>query len=150
MVISTDATRVVCPASALAADRQFRVPRLEQLRSLPVGEALQRLRASMGGSYGYTLGYVENGRYHATRNLHRSNFVVVSDVPSVFSPGFQSRNHAGRGQNALFEDGHSAFLTRPQPDGHADNFFVNDTGLIAAGRHRDDSVVGHSAAVPLR
>jgi hypothetical protein len=139
---------VLCPGSPLAADRSFRVPSLVQLQAA-TGRELVRLRGIMGGSYGYSLGYVEDGRYVSTRNLSRPTFAVMADAPSDTLPGFQSENHGGRGQNVLFEDGHVRFLTSSRPIEDGDDVFVNDTGLVAAGDHRNDSVVAGSAAAPL-
>ena len=140
---------VVCPGSPLADDRQFRIPSLDELRAVPVRQELDRLRSLMGGSYGYPLGFVENGRYQATRNLRRPFFALVADAPSSDLPGYQSLNHGGRGQNVLFEDFHVQFFTTPRLADRADHFFLNDTGEVAAGRHRDDAVIAPSAAAPL-
>jgi anti-sigma factor RsiW len=140
--------QVVCPGSSLAGDRSFQVPSLGQLGAA-TGRELEQLRSVMGGSYGYSLGYVEDGRYVSTRNLSRPTFALMADAPSDTLPGFQSENHGGRGQNVLFEDGHVRFLTSSRPIEDGDDVFVNDTGLVAAGDHRNDSVVAGSGAAPL-
>ena len=140
--------RVVCAGSSLAAGRSFQVPSLGQLQAA-TGRELERLRSLTGGSYGYSLGYVEDGRYVSTRNLSRPTFALMADAPSDTLPGFQSENHGGRGQNVLFEDGHVGFLTSSRPIEDGDDVFVNDTGLVAAGDHRNDSVVAGSGAAPL-
>jgi hypothetical protein len=140
--------RVLCPGSSPAADRSLQVPSLGQLQAA-TGRELERLRSMMGGSYGYSLGYVEDGRYVSTRNLSRPTFALMADAPSDTLPGFQSENHGGQGQNVLFEDGHVRFLTSSRPIEDGDDVFVNDTGLVAAGDHRNDSVVAGSAAAPL-
>ena len=62
-------------------------------------------------------------------------------------PGRQSDNHAGYGQNVLFEDGHVQFLVTCKTD--CDNVFLSERNLVEAGRHPDDSVIGHSTAAPL-
>ena len=62
----------------------------------------------MGGSYGYCIGYVDQGVYQPTRNLGRPGFAIMADAPCEDRPGRQSDNHGGRGQNVLFEDGHVA------------------------------------------
>ena len=103
----------------------------------------------MGGSYGYCLGHFRNGAYEGTRNRQRSGFAIVADAPSPDQPGHQSRNHGGRGQNVLFEDGHVVFLTCSKPNDSADDIFVNDAGLVAAGLHENDAVIGPSDASPL-
>jgi len=141
---------VVCPASPLADDRQFRIPSLEEIAAVEDPARLERLRGLMGGSYGYCLGYVEDGRYRSPRNLRRAQFALMSDAPSDQLPGYQSVNHGGRGQNVLLEDFHVQFFTTPQPNGLRDHFFLNDSGQVAAGRHRDDAVIGRSGASPLR
>jgi len=140
--------RVICPGSSLAAAPPSQVPSLVQLQAA-TGRELGRLRSMMGGSYGYSLGYVEDGRYVSTRNLSRPTFALMADTPSDPLPGFQSENHGGQGQNVLFEDGHVRFLTSSRPIEDGDDVFVNDTGLVAAGDQRNDSVVASSAAAPL-
>jgi hypothetical protein len=141
---------LVCPASTLADDRQFRVPSLEELSSIQDPALLARVRERMGGSYGYCLGFVEDGRYHSPRNQRRAFFALIADAPSDQLPGHQSLNHGGRGQNVLFEDFHVQFFTTPTPNGLQDHFFVNDKGEVEAGRHRNDSVIGPSGAAPIR
>jgi hypothetical protein len=110
---------------------------------------LPRLRCVLGGSYGYCLGHLNNGAYEGTRNRQRRSFALVSDAPSPDQPGHQSRNHGGRGQNVLFEDGHVSFLTCSKPCNLSDDIFVNDEGRVAAGLHEDDAVIGPSDASPL-
>ena len=143
-----DPRRVVCPGSPLAEDGQFHVPSLDELLAA-VGEERDRLHGSMGGSYGYVLGYVEDGRYRSTRNMRRPYFALMADVPSTDLPCYQSVNHSGRGQNVLFEDGRVTFLSMPKPHERADDLFVNESGMVAAGNHQDDSVIASSASVPL-
>jgi hypothetical protein len=138
---------VLCPSSPLADDPQFRVPTVDELQTA-AGQDLVRLRSVMGGSYGYSLGYMEDGRYHPTRNLGRSHFALMADAPSSSLPGYQSLNHGGRGQNVLFEDGHILFLATPKTAGEGDDFFVNDSGVVAPGTHRNDSVIGTSDTIP--
>jgi len=143
-----DSRSVLCPGSALASSPQFRVPSFEQLQNA-AGTELARLRSMMGGSYGYSLGYVDGGRYCSTRNLSRPTFALLADAPSQTLPGYQSLNHGGRGQNVLFEDGHVAFLPTPRPVDLGDDLFVNDTGMVAPGNHRNDSVIGASDTIPV-
>jgi hypothetical protein len=137
----------VCPASPLAENREFRVPSLDDLLTASQ-EELVSMRSTMSGSFGYTLGFVEHGRYHNTRNLRRPDFALMSDAPSAFLSGYQSVNHDGRGQNVLFEGGRVLFLPTSRPHARADDVFVNESGMVDAGKHRDDSVIGPSASVP--
>jgi hypothetical protein len=92
---------------------------------------------------------MENGSYHPTKNLRRAHFALMADAPNVRRPHRRSDNHGGRGQNVLSEDGNVRFVvsTRLKPRG--DDFFSNDRGLMAAGVHRDDSVIGGGTARPL-
>jgi hypothetical protein len=144
----TESQTVVCPGSALNDGARFQVPSLDELEKAAQNE-LPRLRCAMGGSYGYCLGHLRNGAYEGTRNRQRPYFALVSDAPSPDQPDHQSRNHGGRGQNVLFEDGRVNFLTSSKPCNSLDDIFVNDNGLVAAGLHEDDAVIGPSDASPL-
>ncbi len=143
----TDVKWVLCPGSELARHQTFRIPMPDELQAVSP-EELARLRRWMGGSYGYSLGYVREGQYRGTRDLNRTYFVIMADAPSSL-PGFQSLNHGGYGQNVLFEDGHVEFLTSSKPYADADDFYANDDGLMRAGIRRDDAVVGASACPPI-
>jgi len=116
----------------------------------------------MGGSYGYNLGYLLDGRYHSTDNLQRPTFALMADAPdsesvrgesvrgnSAVPAQLSSLNHGRRGQNVLFEDGHVEFLKGCNAEGCPDNIFLNDRGQPTAGVHRDDAVIGPSHAHPL-
>ena len=144
----TDARRVVCPDSPLAEQGNFRMPTLAELQAADAQQAAV-LRQQMGGSYGYCIGYMDNGVLHATKNLGRSNFAIMADAPREERPDRQSADHGGRGQNVLFEDGHVDFLTSSQPSGWSDDIFANDRNQVAAGVHRDDSVIVSSGVAPI-
>ena len=102
----------------------------------------------MGGSFAFTLGYIENGRYYPTRNLNRAYFVIMADAPIRDADGWRSNNHGGCGQNVLFEDFRVEFVKDCcfRPGG--DVFFENNDGVAAAGLNPNDAVVG-SSAIPL-
>ena len=140
-----DTDTLVCPGSRLADNMsQWRVPSLAELDQAR-GRKLVALHRTMGGSYGYTLGYLDDGRYRTPRNEGRAHFAVMSDTPSLHLRGHQSENHGGRGQNVLFEDNHVEFII----DCVAyDRLFVNRDGYAEAGLDKADSVIGHSAAPP--
>jgi hypothetical protein len=144
----TESRTVVCPSSSLSGAARFRVPSLDELANAAQDE-LPRLRCAVGGSYGYCLGHLRNGVYEGTRNRQRPRFALISDAPSRDQAGHQSLNHGGRGQNVLFEDNHVNFLTSSKPCDLADDIFVNDDGLVAAGLQEDDAVIGPSDASPL-
>jgi len=137
----------VCPDSPLAENRRFRIPSLDELRTAS-GEDMLSFRHSMGGSFGYNLGFLEDGRYYSPRNLRRPFYAVAADAPSHFLPNHQTIHHGGRGQNVLLESGAVSFYATPQPNDEADHVFVNELGLVDAGQHRNDSVIGPSDAVP--
>lgn len=140
--------QVICPGSTLAGEREFSIPSLDELQSTADPVALADMQNRMGGSYGYSLGHLENGEYRPTKNLNRENFAVMADSPSHALPSHQSRNHGGKGQNVLFEDGHVKFLPTPRPLDLGDDVFTNEEGRVAAGVHANDSVIGGSNASP--
>jgi hypothetical protein len=139
--------RVLCPESPQASGRDLQIPTVEELQGVGENEAAQ-LRGQMGGSYGYCIGHLEHGVLLPTKNLGRNYFALMADAPSDALPNHQSLNHGGRGQNVLFEDGHVAFATTSQPAG-SDDIFSNDDHLVAAGIHRDDSVIAGSGTAPI-
>jgi hypothetical protein len=140
----------VCPSSPLAEKpSRFHVPTLAELESASE-EKLVELESSMGGSYGYNLGYLgADGNYQPTKNLHRKTFALMADAPVGESARPYSANHNGGGQNVLFEDGHVELLKACNAEGCPDNIFLNDQGRMAAGTHQNDAVIGTSAAHPL-
>ncbi|MBN2292095.1 MAG: DUF1559 domain-containing protein [Pirellulales bacterium] len=144
-----DVRQVICPGSDLADDDQFTVPYPEELQSTSCPQKLAEMKRRMGGSYGYTLGHMNNGRYHGTKNLHRENFAIMADAPSQDLPSHRSHNHGGNTQNVLFEDGHVESMPTAELMGLPDNVFTNDNGEVAAGLHPDDSVIGSSPSAPV-
>ena len=141
---------VICPASALADNaRTFHLPTTDELEEAEAPQLVEMQR-SMGGSYGYTLGYVSKGRYHPTKNFGRSTFALMADAPTCApTSNIVSDNHGGSGQNVLFEDGRVAHLTSRTPEGCGDDIFLNDQGEVSAGTHRDDAVIAPSPAKPI-
>jgi len=145
----TDNRRFVCPGSSLAGRTGFQIPPFDVLQNASQ-EKLDGLIRWMGGSYGGPLGHMRDGVYQGTKNLGRSCFALVADVPgSDPSNGRQSLNHGGRGENVLFEYGGVRFFTSSQPFPQADDIFANDRDLVAAGLHPNDAVIAPSAARPI-
>ena len=140
---------VLCPGSPVIRGDGFSIPTVDQVMAMPDGQELSRTRNSIGGDLGYGFGYMADGRYRGTRNLRRASFALMADAPSGDSPDYQSLNHAGRGQNVLFEDSSVRFLPRPTWDDPVDHFFVNGEGVVAAGVHANDSVIGASGSTPV-
>jgi hypothetical protein len=145
---------VLCPGAPLASIdslEAFKIPTLEEIETAQSSDELRNMQETMGGSYGYSLGYEEGEQYCSTRNLHRSNFPIAADAPSDSLPNHMSENHGRLGQNVLFEDGHVAFTTSPRPsDLGGDNFYVNDNGEVAAGVDANDAVIGAGATPPIQ
>ena len=134
---------LACPGS----NRQSPVfvPSLKTIRNSQ-GERLSHYHRSMGGDYGYTMGYYADNQYVSPTDVGRSHFILCADKPSPMNEGFRSSNHGGNGQNCLFEDGRYEFVT-----GHAygnDPIYKNDYDMVAAGAHANDSVIGASHNTP--
>ncbi len=141
-----DPSLFLCPGCSNDADT-YAVPRLADLRrATPDQEA--ELARTMGGGYGYALGYLEDGEYRPLRNLNRATFAVLADKPGSGARG--SLNHGCGGQNVLFEDGHAEFLSNCRLDRAGDELFRNSAGFVGAGIGRDDVVIAPSEARPLR
>ena len=144
----TEPEAVLCPESAQARQRDFRVPSLGELRSA-AGQRLSEIQQKMGGSYGYCLGFFDHGVYQPTRNLGRDYFAIMADAPSTDRPDYQSDNHGGLGQNVLFEDLHVEFCSTTRPGDRSDDIFTNNNHEVAAGLDRDDAVVARSGTAPV-
>lgn len=145
-----ESRHLICPESFLAEEAGFQVPSLAVIQSA-TGAALTKLQRLMGGSYGYSFGYLMGDRYRGHRNQSRPQFALMADSPSLELADHQSRNHGTCGQNVLFEDGRVQFVSgcRAEAAGPCDHFFTNEAGLVAAGAHADDAVIGPSYLGPL-
>ena len=122
------------------------IPTLAQISNAK-DEQLRFLQQTMGGSYGYSLGYAEENQYQARKNQGRSHIVLLADLPSSDLEGRRSSSHGGTGQNCLFEDGHVDFV-KGHTIGH-DQIFENDLGLIGTGLHDGDNVIAASHIPPV-
>lgn len=114
----------------------------DQIMAAQTDQQINYYRRTMGGHYGYTMGYCENDKYVAPRSMGRTNVVLLADQPSSDLAGRRSANHNGKGQNCLFEDGRVQFVK-----GHAfagDALFENDYGIVAPGSHAWDNVIAPS------
>jgi hypothetical protein len=137
-----------CPASAQRQRGSFHMPTLEEIDGAEEQE-LKALKRTMGGDFGYNLGYVEDGKLLRPCNARRAAFVLVADAPSNSQPRRVSGNHGGRGQNMLYEDGRVRFIPYiPSPE-LLDDPYHNRDGWVAAGLDRDDAVLGASEDPPL-
>ena len=143
----TGDSHLICPESTLAREANVALPTLEEVRKAEP-EQLPQLYRRMGGSYGYTLGYVSGGVYKGHRNQGRGNFALMADAPDDESAG-RSFNHGACGQNVLFEDMHVGFLKTCRLAECDDHIYMNDHGLVGAGIGPDDAVIGRSPARPV-
>lgn len=135
---------VVCPGQSAA--ELDHIPTIDELEHAD-SAALDKLTKIMGGSYGYALGYVENGQYRFARNRSRATFALLADAPKDHALG--SLNHGCGGQNVFYEDGHAAFLNCCKRRELGDDLFANHKGFVGAGIGPDDVVVAASAAAPV-
>lgn len=142
-----EARWLVCPSSEMAEQiESFRVPALVEI-DRATGEALVRLQRSAGGSYGFNIGFVEDGVYKAPKYEGRSFYCLMSDAPATYKPQRMTKNHGGRGQNMLHEDGSVKWVVDPCRD-LCDDPYLNRAGFVGAGNDCTDVVVGESLATP--
>lgn len=146
---------LVCPSSE-TAERVARgcikveVPTFEQLaKATP--EQRDRLRKFMAGDYAYSVGYFDK-KTGRMRQVHFSSspyIPMLADGPSQAIAGYQSANHGGCGQNVLYHDLSSKFVTTCKCKKKKDHLYLNDDGQVAAGCHPEDIVLGPSDATPM-
>lgn len=144
----TDSNSFYCPQSIrLTKVTNQGVPTLDEIDEA-VGDTLDDLKSRMGGTYGYSLGYIDNDRYVPPKNHGRENFALLGDAPRKDGKRRMTSNHGGRGQNFFFEDGHVKFFKQLPNEDVMDNPFVNQKGYVAAGVNWTDSVLGTSSDIP--
>jgi prepilin-type processing-associated H-X9-DG protein len=142
---------VVGPASDLAERRSdWSMPSISDLQAAS-GEQLVAMHQTMGGSYGYSLGYVDidSQKYHGpSSGESAATYALMADSPASDPTGRRGCNHLKCGQNVLYADGHVTYLVDCHGEGCHDNIYLNEQGMVAAGRHQRDAVIGHSSAAP--
>ncbi len=140
---------LICPASPQADESAgYRLPTLAEIDQA-AQEAIFLIHQRTGGSYGYSLGVVTNGRYAAPRNQGRASFPLMSDAPQVIPDQSRHDSHAGRGRNFLYEDGHVEFISIAMTDSPwRDHPFRNRHGNVEAGVDEHDAVIGASYSSP--
>jgi hypothetical protein len=144
-----DPRTFVCPSSDLAANlERLRIPSLEQL-DLANGPELIEYHEVMGGDYGFNMGYEQGGELLPACDSRRPNHVLLADAPRDGRPGRTTANHAGCGQNLLYEDGCVKWLPSVPAAVLADDPFHNRRGKVAAGLDCEDAVIGASPDRPL-
>jgi len=142
-----------CPGNPhLAANLSEKpIPTLQQLDAAS-DEQLERYHRTMGGGYGYSLGYQQDEELLPPRNGRRASFPLLADAPHDSQPGRLSNNHDRRGQNMLFEDGQVRFIKMnhsPNQETALDDPFHNRLGQVAAGLDVNDAVLGRSNDRPM-
>lgn len=146
---------LVCPSSPLAASgKPLAVPTSAQL-SAAKGEKLAEHQRTMGGSYGYALGFVRNGRYQPARPMQRRWYPILADAYDPYDGRPNSCNHGGCGQNVLFDNGVVGYLTNCRLVDRSDEGDIDDEDIfrnadreVAAGVGAFDFVLGQSASSP--
>ncbi|HEX5102684.1 MAG TPA: hypothetical protein VFV87_02670 [Pirellulaceae bacterium] len=138
----------LCPSSERSRRGvKLHIPTPEEIDKA-TGEMLQEYQATIGGDFGYNMGFRRNGEVVAPCNQSRNSYVLLSDAPSDSLPGRRSANHAGVGQNVLCEDGHVKFIKSFPCPQFPDDPFYNLERRVAAGLTCDDHVVGASSDRP--
>lgn len=148
-LLPVDTAALVCPGENRSVElvRQG-VPTLQEIDEAS-GPELERLQRIAGGSYAYCVGYVDDrGRYRAIKNLNRSHFPILTDLPSYHLEGRKSANHGGRGQNIFYEDGHVTFVTALSSF-VGDDPLRNRQGYAERGCNRNDAVLLPSPQEPI-
>ncbi len=120
------------------------IPSVEQVEAAETETQRSHYRKTMGGHFGYSMGYKDGDRYQAPR-AGIADVVLLADQPSSRSDR-QSLNHGGDGQNCLFGDGRVMFVSGPAYG--EDLVYENDRGIVGPGTHALDSVIGPSHLSP--
>jgi hypothetical protein len=144
---------LLCRSSPIAeaVDRKQLAIFVPNMCDLSGADCKQRCawKKTMGGSYAYQFGYMDEDRYCAIRNEGSCRKAILADGPSNELEHHTSANHGGCGQNTLFQDCHVAFVTSSTlPEAQRDLIYLNDAGQEAAGLDRFDTVLGRSDATP--
>ena len=119
----------------------FRLPSLAELQAADARQAATSPASRWAAATAIASATWTMAFFTPLRNLGRSTFALMADAARRTRPDRQSADHGGQGQNVLFEDGHVQFLTSSQPSGWSDDIFANDRNQVAAGVHRNDSVI---------
>ena len=140
---------VLCPSSSWGSRKEFSIPSPAEVAQAE-GPRLAQLQRKMGGTYAYTMGYYDQEGWHTPESRQRPYVMVMADTNDLANSKYSTR-HGSRGQNVLFEDGHTAFLQDCSAHllGDDDSIYVNRFGLVAAGVDPLDTVLGPSFARPV-
>lgn len=139
---------LVCPSSDLAASGgTFVVPSLDQIDAAAGGDLIVMQRWA-GGSFGYNLGYVQNGQLQPAQNMGRAHFAMMADAPAITLAGYERPSHGAQGINLLYEDGSVRNLVDDLASHQLDHPFRNHFGAVEPGVNEEDAVVAPSYVRP--
>ena len=121
------------------------IPSVEQVEAAETDSERSFYQKTMGGHYGYSMGYRDGDRYRSPR-AGAGDVILLADQPSSRSDR-QSVNHDGHGQNCLFGDGRVMFVSGPA---YGDDLvYENDRGIVAPGTNASDNVIAPSHLAPI-
>lgn len=125
---------------------------LHDLANMP-GNEFDRAAARLLPGYAYSLGFRDNaGRVHGPASslpdVSTAQIPLLADALAVPNALGNSPNHASRGQNVLFTDGHVAFKTQRAAGIPGDDIYLNQANQVAAGLAARDIVLGTGNAAP--
>ena len=121
------------------------IPSVDQVEAAETDAERLFYRQTMGGHYGYSMGFRDGDRYRTPR-AGMGDVILLADQPSSRSDR-QSMNHDGDGQNCLFGDGRVMFVSGPAFGD--DLVYENDRGIVAPGTNESDSVIAPSHLAPI-
>jgi prepilin-type processing-associated H-X9-DG protein len=144
-----EGANIACPAKRAVTASPYSLRDLEAMTD----DDFDRCVDQLGGCYAYPLGYRdERGHHPPHRDLYgnrRSALPLMADRPPE-DPATNlgnSPNH-GSGQNVLYADGHARFVPHRRAGLDDDDIYTNAHGLVGAGTHKHDTVLGASHARP--
>ena len=120
------------------------IPSVDQVEAAESDSERSYYRKTMGGDFGYSMGYRDGDRYRSLR-AGMGDSILLGDKPSSRSDR-QSLNHDGSGQNCLFGDGRVMFVSGPAFG--EDLVYENDRGIVAPGTNESDNVIAPSHLAP--
>lgn len=142
---------VNCPSGGISTQTPLTLAQLEALHREQPSEFERQVKV-LGGCYAYPLGYRDEQRKLQGLRRDHSQLPLMADRPpldqDLADPTRYSPNHAGRGQNVLFVDGHVQFFKTRAAGIDGDDIFLSHNKLIEAGRDPTDSVLGASGSRP--
>lgn len=144
-----------CEPNGSVVDKVIHVKDLREAHESGDVDRLRWQQQMAGGSYSYTLGVLDEGRYAAPHYESRASFAVLGDSVTggdEASAGVDASRlrwgHSGNGANLLFEDGSVRFLNMSGGHQIPDHPYFNHRGSIEAGMNVDDASLAPSWRAP--